>query len=115
MSRRSAAFVSILTLAALITGCSRPDDAPDAAISETVPVARLGSTVVPERYHIELRVDPREERFSGATSIDLRLNAAVDGTPESWSRIPVLRKCSCGPFAGDPCDAPPRIVFIANG
>mgnify|MGYP001825458716 FL=1 len=33
---------------------------------------------MPERYEVELCVDPREERFSGTTAIDLRLNAAVD-------------------------------------
>ena len=79
MKIRTTVFAYILAVAALITGCSRSDDAPDAAVSETVPVARLDTTVVPERYHVELRVDPREERFSGKTSIDLRLNAAVDG------------------------------------
>ena len=79
MTRRTIAFVYILFLGILLTGCSRSGDAPDATVSETVPVARLGTTVVPERYNVELRVDPREERFSGATSIDLRLNAAVDG------------------------------------
>jgi len=79
MIRRTTAFFYILIVAAFITGCSRPDDVPAAAVSETAPVARLGTTVVPERYRVELRIDPREEDFSGTTTIDLRLNAAVDG------------------------------------
>ena len=58
MKTRTTAFVCIISVAVLITGCSRSDDAPDAAVSETVPVARLDTTVVPERYHVELRVDP---------------------------------------------------------
>ena len=78
MIRRIIALVFTLTVAALLTSCSQSDDAPAVATSDTVPVARLGTTVVPERYEVELRVDPREERFSGTTAIDLRLNAAVD-------------------------------------
>jgi alanyl aminopeptidase len=78
MNSITKAFSGILIFAVLLAGCSQPDDGPDATAAESVPVARLGTTVVPERYRLELRIDPREERFSGSTSIDLKMNAAVD-------------------------------------
>jgi alanyl aminopeptidase len=72
-------LICILFVASLLAGCSRSDETPAAAVSEAAPVARLGTTVAPARYEVELRVDPREQRFSGTTSIDVKLNAAVDG------------------------------------
>lgn len=78
MNSRTNALSGILVSAALLAGCSQADNGQNAIAAETAPVARLGTTVVPERYRLELRIDPREERFSGTTSIDLKINAAVE-------------------------------------
>ena len=75
--------ISFVTL----TGCSesgtpatdRTSATQSAAIdSYEAPVARLGNAVVPNRYSIELRIDPSQERFSGKVTIDISLNEPRD-------------------------------------
>lgn len=47
------------------------------AVSEA-PAGRLGDAVAPAHYRIELRVDPREERFSGSVEIDVVIAERTD-------------------------------------
>jgi cytosol alanyl aminopeptidase len=65
----------------LLTACS---DSPEPAAQTSAgpgpaPVGQLGTSVVPLHYRLELRIDPREERFAGTTSIDLKLNEGTGG------------------------------------
>ena len=71
----------------ILSGCTEsgtpPTDQASATQSADVdgfeaPVARLGNSVVPNRYSIELRIDPSQERFSGEVTIDISLNEPRD-------------------------------------
>jgi len=73
--------ISFVTL----TGCSesgtpdRTSATQSAAVdSSEAPVGRLGNSVVPNRYSIELKIDPSQERFSGEVTIDISLNEPRD-------------------------------------
>ncbi|MEO1203667.1 MAG: M1 family metallopeptidase, partial [Pseudomonadota bacterium] len=74
------AAVAAAALSMLLAGCSKSPDAegPAPADASEVPVGRLGAVVAPSHYRLGLRVDPREERFSGTTSIDVTLGESVD-------------------------------------
>ena len=72
---------------ATLTGCSESGTPPtdrtsatqSAAVdSSSAPVGRLGNSVVPNRYSIELRIDPSQESFSGEVTIDISLNEPRD-------------------------------------
>ena len=72
---------------ATLTGCSESGtpstDQTSATQSADVdsaeaPVGRLDNSVVPNRYSIELRIDPSQERFSGSVTIDISLNEPRD-------------------------------------
>ena len=72
---------------ATLTGCSEsrtpPTDQTSATQSADVgsseaPVGRLGNSVVPSRYSIELKIDPSRERFSGSVTINISLNKPRD-------------------------------------
>lgn len=69
-------FVSII-----LASCSESEvsDAPTAGSPGPVPVGRLGTSVTPDHYRLELRVDPREERFAGTTSIDISVTESTSG------------------------------------
>ena len=75
---RAAACCLLLPLL-LLTACSEsPEPAAQAAADPgAAPVGQLARNVVPDHYRLELRIDPREERFSGSTSIDVTLTEAV--------------------------------------
>ena len=79
-------LASLFTLL-LVAGCSKSDapleDQPSTAkegslIESEVPVGRLGDTVTPTHYRLELTIDPTQESFSGSVSIDARINEPVD-------------------------------------
>jgi alanyl aminopeptidase len=64
----------------LFAACSEsPEPAATVAEPGPAPIGQLGDSVFPRHYRLELRVDPREERFAGTTSIDLTLNKATSG------------------------------------
>ena len=73
----------LATLATLLAACSEQPESTEPAATDPgpVPVGRLASTVTPEHYRLELRINPREDRFSGVTSIDLRL---AEATSNIW-------------------------------
>jgi alanyl aminopeptidase len=55
-----------------------PPPRPDAAAAPAPPAdadGHLPVTATPERYRVSLQIDPSKERFSGVTSIDLRVPA----------------------------------------
>jgi alanyl aminopeptidase len=71
----------------LVTACSKSDapldDRPVVAdqgttLESDVPVGRLGDTVVPVHYRLELRIDPTQESFSGKVSIDAKTSDPLD-------------------------------------
>lgn len=70
----------LVIVAAAITGCMQsgsPDHSAAVSPSEP-PVARLGDAVVPTRYQIELKIDPTQDWFSGAVTIDVSIGEAGD-------------------------------------
>lgn len=77
---KSSLVAAALALAlAGLSACARQTEVADPVASATVaePVAaRLASTVQPEAYRVELRVDPSQARFSGHAEIDVNLAEA---------------------------------------
>jgi alanyl aminopeptidase len=80
-------LIVLAAAALLLCACSEPtppgaetqEPAPmPAAVSEPPP-GQLGDAVQPVLYHIELRIDPSEDTFSGKVSIDVSLNETADG------------------------------------
>jgi len=65
----------------LFAACSESPQpaAPEASDPGPAPVGQLGNVASPNHYRLELRIDPREERFAGTTSIDLTLSEAASG------------------------------------
>lgn len=83
----SSKLLSCLFTLLLVAGCSKPDtpveDRSSTAdegtlIKSEVPTGRLGDTVVPTHYRLELRIDPTQDSFSGKVSIDARISDALD-------------------------------------
>ena len=78
--------VGIAACLAILTGCSDSPAPPEdqsstpapAASSSTLPVGQLGTVVVPNRYKIELRIDPSKDSFSGEVTIDITINERRD-------------------------------------
>lgn len=72
---------------AVLAGCSEsPTPSADQPSEPTpgssnIPVGQLGTSVVPDHYRIELKIDPSQDTFSGQVSIDVTLNEA---TREIW-------------------------------
>ena len=86
VSASSVVLPCLITLL-LLAGCSKSDapfEAPPTEPAEAerqqheAPVGRLGNTVVPTRYRLELRVTPAEESFSGNVSIDIEIRETLD-------------------------------------
>jgi len=68
---------------AILLGCSQSETPPAAAettadITAMAPVGQLGDAVEPDHYRLELRIDPSQERFSGAVEIDITFNEPGD-------------------------------------
>lgn len=91
MSQSTLIKICILITISVITlpGCSdseQPTVMKEAAttteaIANTVtepPPGQLNDDVAPERYALELRIDPSEDTFSGSVTIDITLGAATD-------------------------------------
>lgn len=68
------AAVSLLALA-----CTRSDPVPTSPTIGDAPIGPLADTVVPRHYHLALRIDPGETRFSGDVEIDVTLREAAAG------------------------------------
>lgn len=74
----------ILIVLTAFTACSDPGGpdqssaTPSAGGTSEPPVARLGNSVVPSRYQLELTIDPSQERFSGSVTIDVSINEPRD-------------------------------------
>ncbi|MEO0981477.1 MAG: M1 family aminopeptidase [Pseudomonadota bacterium] len=82
------AAIAALTLAAACNGDAEESetiaDAVDVhaltpTLEELAPVGRLPQTVQPVRYDVEMRIDPREDAFSGQARITIDLAEAADG------------------------------------
>ena len=86
----------LLAAIALTASCSRseqtePLPSPDAhakseveteqsqSASSELPLGRLDQAARPTHYELELRIDPREERFSGNVAIEVELETEMDG------------------------------------
>jgi hypothetical protein len=71
----------------LLAACSKSDGPGEVGSAEAdepvtqeadVPVGRLGDTVVPVHYRLELKIDPTQDSFSGSVSIDANISEPVD-------------------------------------
>jgi alanyl aminopeptidase len=84
-------MIRALTLGLLVSclafvGCSKQEPATtdmgptptSAAVSAEPPQGELDDVVSPVHYRLELTINPRLDRFSGKTSIDISLAAATD-------------------------------------
>ena len=73
--------ILLAAIATFLAACSeKPEPAAlTAADPGPAPVGRLDTRVTPEHYRLELRVDPRADRFAGTTSIDLDITEPVSG------------------------------------
>jgi aminopeptidase N len=77
--------ICLLTSIALFSGCSNSGESSDqqeivatASIGKA-PAGRLGNSVVPIRYRLELKIDPTAETFSGVVEIDVMVNEPRSG------------------------------------
>ena len=71
----------LLSILVMFSACSRPDapaTAETGAAADVAPPGKLDERVSPSHYRLELRIDPREERFSGTGSIDVKIAEATD-------------------------------------
>ena len=79
------AFYTFLA-AALLTACSESDTPSVRQTSQKLavtsageaPVGRLDDSVAPNHYRLELRIDPRQDSFSGLTEIDVTFSEPRD-------------------------------------
>jgi alanyl aminopeptidase len=71
--------VLITALTALFAACAEKPEPVETVAADPgpAPVGRLDTSVTPQHYRLELRVDPREDRFTGTTSIDLNISEPV--------------------------------------
>jgi cytosol alanyl aminopeptidase len=62
-----------------LTACGWPTPAPlalaEATTESSVPSGQLGGAVMPQRYQLDLTIQPDQEHFSGSVSIDLDIRA----------------------------------------
>ena len=76
----------LFVTAAFLAACSKSETPQVEPVSQALvaisageaPVGQLDKSVTPVHYRIELRIDPREDSFSGQTEIDLTLNEPRD-------------------------------------
>ena len=73
-----AGIACLVSFAAMLAACSKTPEPEAQPAEEAVPVGRLGNEVAPQHYRLELRIDPREERFSGKVEIDVVLDDDLD-------------------------------------
>ena len=78
-------MICVLMSFIALAGCSK-SEGPTATEGTTettsngeAPVGRLGNSVVPIRYRIELKIDPTQENFSGNVEIDVMVNEPRSG------------------------------------
>ncbi|MBS0471819.1 MAG: M1 family metallopeptidase [Proteobacteria bacterium] len=68
-------LMALVAVAGLF-GCNKPAPQKPAHTSgldaESIPLGRLPRVAIPERYRIALKIDPRTDRFTGHTEIDVR-------------------------------------------
>ncbi len=54
-------------------------DTPTTAAAQPMPLGRLGTTITPISYDLDITIDPSQETFSGTTRLEAVLNVAADG------------------------------------
>lgn len=70
----------VLLLASfLLTGCSNALEADNPIAGQDAPIGKLPDTAHPVAYEVALKVDPRQETFSGAVTMDVWLDEPSDG------------------------------------
>jgi alanyl aminopeptidase len=79
----SPALLAALTLACLTFAAG--------ARAEPVPTGRLPDTAIPLSYGLDLKIDPRTERFTGQVRIHVKLTTALDHLWMHASEIEVAR------------------------
>lgn len=77
-------LIYILISSFALAGCSGAETPTPAAEQATsgaaaAPEGELDEVVAPVHYRLELKIDPREVRFSGTNSIDIMAGDSVDG------------------------------------
>ena len=72
--------LTIFILLFALAGCSKPDATAPETIAKAAepPAGELDENVAPVHYRLELRIDPREQRFSGRTGIDITIDSPTD-------------------------------------
>lgn len=70
----------IVASIAVLAACSRSDEPAKVVATTSLepPAGRLGKTVVPNHYTLELRVDPTADTFSGVVDIDVTFAVPSD-------------------------------------
>lgn len=96
-------FIKYLaTIAAILVISFTLGDSFEARASE--PVKRLPDGVTPTRYHLDLHVDPRQDRFSGIARIDLQLSKPTKTIHLHGRNLNVREVSATGP-GGNPVPA----------
>ena len=79
-------FLLLIVTLLLLGACSEPTPPPPepaAAVPTPVveslpPAGQLGKQLEPVHYKLELKIDPRQDSFSGAVAIDVMIHESVD-------------------------------------
>ena len=72
-------LLTILVSSFLMAGCSDALDAVHPIAEQTAPIGKLPDTAHPISYEVGMKVNPREETFSGAVTLEVWLDEASDG------------------------------------
>jgi len=82
----NARIITSIVVATFLAACSEPTPPPVEQTAEEIvatsageaPVGRLDDSVAPSHYRIELKIDPRQDNFSGTTEIDVTFKEPRD-------------------------------------
>lgn len=72
-------FLPLILSALFLTGCSDALEAQNPIAEQSAPIGKLPAIAHPLSYEVGMKIDPRQESFSGAVTIDLWLDEAADG------------------------------------
>jgi alanyl aminopeptidase len=72
-------FLTILVSSFLVVGCSDALDAANPIAQQAAPIGKLPDTAHPLSYEVGMKINPREETFSGAVTMEVWLDEPSDG------------------------------------
>lgn len=72
-------FLAIFVMGFSLTGCSQALEATNPIASQDAPIGKLPDVAHPVSYEVAMKIDPREEVFTGAVTMKMWLDEPSDG------------------------------------